>query len=455
MQRMKTIRLLALLIAGLMAGRIIVFAQTSDTAQKQPKFRFDVSGGFYHQMSGGEKPQVILPDYLKKRRPQEPHLTNIWDLHDGELPDSPLGHGASYFTFHTWTDITPSLQLYGSFTADHRGFSFAPYNTLAIAFLARYHAAYNNAIPLFKGADSLKLYGRIGTHENYRNNEGLTLYNMDVQGLEGGLQWRKLAVSAQRIADLQFGIGLNIDGVIDYKLGFKDLTLNRKWEAEVGIGRQKYESRPDADGVKYFTAAVFSKNIRWYVETGYRNSGLNVDAALNVAFLAGMRGKISRKKTTLSYSAEYRYYGGGFNHSLRKETNTHYRDTAKGPGLNYIGNNVYPLSFLNRPFSQWAVFTEYDKQWVGGFTINAQLKQVLFKNFYLLAEIDYNLIRTQAEAPFAYPFYKIGAMVEAAKGTCLVVSITNKTMNLDKHYTTYYLIDKPLLQFELRRDISL
>lgn len=452
---MKTIRLLALLIAGLLAGRIVVFAQPADTAQKPPKFRFDVSGGFYHQMSGGEKPKVVLPDYLNKRRPQEPHLTDVWGLHEGELPDNPLGHGASYFTFHTWADITPSLQLYGSLTADHRGFSFAPYNTLALAFLARYHAAYNKTVPLFKGADSLKIHARIGTHENYRNNEGLTLYNMDIQALEGSLQWRKLFVSTERITDLQFGIGLNIDGVIDYKAGFKELRLSKRWQAEVGIGRQKYESRPDDDGVKYFTAAIHSANTRWYVETGYRNSGLDVDAALNVAFLAGVRGKLSSKNTTLSYGVEYRYYGGGFNHSLRKETNTHYRDTARGPGLNYIGDNVYPLSFLNRPFSQWAVFTEYDKQWVGGFTINAQLKQVLYKNFYLLAEIDCNLIRAQGEAPFIYPFYKIGGMLEAAKGTCLAVSITNKTMNLDKHYTTYYLIDKPVLQFELRRDINL
>ncbi len=438
-----------------MAGRVIVFAQTADTTQKQPKFRFDVSGGFYHQMSAGSKPQVILPEYLKKRRPQEPHLTDIWGLHEGELPDSPLGHGASYFAFHTWAYITPSLLLYGSFTADHRGFSFAPYNTLAIAFLARYHAAYNKTVSPLNGADSLKINARIGTHENYRNNEGLTLYNMDVQALEGSLQWRKLAVSAERITDLQFGIGLNIDGVVDYKVGFKDLKLNKNWKAEVGIGRQKYESRPDADGVKYFTTALFNKNTRWYAEAGYRNSGLDVGESLNIAFLAGVRGEISRKNTTLRYSAEYRYYGGGFNYSLRNEINTHYRDTAKGPGLNYIGNNVYPLSFLNRPFSQWAVFTEYDKHWVSGFSFIAQLKQVLYKKIYLLAEIDYNLIRAQGEVPFAYPFYKIGGMVEAAKGTCLVVSITNKTMNLDKHYTTYYLIDKPVLQFELRRDINL
>lgn len=418
--------------------------------------KFDISAGFYYQALVGGDPSsrlhFLTPPYLAQRRPQEPELANRWGLNGLDITDAPQGHGPSYYRFHSWYKLNNSLELYGSITADHRGFSWGPYNTFNLVFIPRYYANYHQTFQL-KNGENLTLFGKAGYFEDYRNYEGLTLYNLDLQGLEGGVQWRKLRFSVKQFGDLVQAYGLNTDGVVDYQFSLNGLNWGRGWRSDIKAGSQTLIGFYD-DSSQLLTLSANARHdqLAFYLEGSYRKTAPTMQ--LSTAFLAGVTYKVSTSRLDLNYRLEYRYYGGGFNRNLRNETATHFRRTDQGSGRNFIGDQVYPLSFFGRPFSQWAVFTEYDKQWVQGGTLYTTNSYSLSKAVRLFAELDFNLIIAQGESPFLYPFYNCGVRFGTLSNTFLGLTLTNRTMNLDKHYTTYYATQTPIFQLELKRDLS-
>jgi hypothetical protein len=441
-----------LLVFGLfLPGR--VWSQT-DTLQKA--FRFDITAGFYHQKSftsGNDPREINLPSYLSQRRPQEPTLANTWDLNNNLATDNPLGHGASFFRFHAWYNITSDISLYGSLEVTNGGFSWGPYNTFNTAILPRYWGTYNKAFHI--GSSPFKFYAKIGNFENFKSYEGLTMYNIDMQGVVANLQYRKLHFTSTSVTDLQKSLGLNIDGTRNYKVSVEDVHIGKNWKTDIQAGVQQLLSTSTGSYMNMISAAIYQGPFRMYTEASYRYNDL-FDPSLNSAFLCGIKGSSKLSKIQMKYSLEYRYYGGGFNYGFRKEENTHYRKIDKGAGGNFVGDQVYPISYLNRPFSQWAVFTEYNnKRWVEGITLNAQIDYPISTKLKWIIDLDMNIIATEKEQPFLYPFYKTGLKATAYKGTYVAVTLTNKTMNLDNFYTSYYCLKHPAFQFELRRDIKL
>jgi hypothetical protein len=142
-----------------------------------------------------------------------------------------------------------------------------------------------------------------------------------------------------------------------------------------------------------------------------------------------------------------------FNYRLNSETRVHYRNTRQGSFGNYIGDQFYPLKLYNRPFSQWAAFTEYHKRFLNVLTWQCTLLYRLHEELFLITEFDLNTIWAEAEKTFTYPFFNFGFAGELSVNTYLIFSITNKTINLDKHYPTCYLLKYPVFQLEFRREL--
>ncbi len=430
-------------------------AYCQDSIRKEV-FRFNVSGGIYSQqlpLTGGTKAtEINVPEFLKQRRSQEPDLANTWELNKSlKATDNPMGHGASYFRFHTWCFLKDSLELYGSVEINNAGFSWGPYNTYNISLIPRYHVSYNKAFKT--GNKPFSFFLKAGNFENFKLDEGLTFYNMDMQGFQAYVQYKKMKLSTSLIADLQFSTGLNIDGIRNQQLKFEKLKLNPVWKLDLEFSHEQYLGPQSGNHAVSTALALNNKTSRFFTQWGYRFND-TVSVSQNFAFLAGFESKFSAKRFTLSTKLEYRYYTIGFNNGFRKESNTHYRKTDRPTGSNFTGDQVYLISFNERPFSQWAVFTEYNtKNWVSGATAIVSGSLVLFKNLSLGANIDFNLINTEGEKPFLYPFFRAGFKFEPAKHTYLSFYITNSTLNLDKHYTTYYLLKHPTIQVVLKRTL--
>lgn len=445
-----------MILYGLLSAVTFIAKAQPDTVSTK-QIRFNVTAGFItHKSMGGngENPEFTAPEYLQKRRPTEPAVAQMWGLNNDRVTDSPLGHGPLYLRTHAWYSPIDALELYGSLAIDHRGMSWGPYNTDNIAYIPRFSAMYNSKKPLRAMPDSIRVFGKIGYFEDFRNYEGLVLYNLDLQGLSGGVQYRKLQLRATLFGDLIRGFGLGIDGMNDYQISLLGLNQRNYWKVDLKAGVQSMKGFPATGGdqnILTLSAAFYKNKKRIYSEIGYRKTDFS--SGLNTALLLGFHNEMRSGKITADVRAEYRYYGGGFNYQFKNEEATHFRDVNNAAGSNFIGDMVYPLSFFGRPFSQWAVFTEYDKQWVQGATVFGSAGYEIKKNISVFTDIDFNLILAQGERAFVYPFYNTGLKLNMLTNTFLSLSLTNRTMNLDKHYTTYYLTNKPLFQLELKRGI--
>jgi hypothetical protein len=429
-------------------------AQKPDTLSSRI-FSIDLTGGAtYQQALGAGTPTFKAPGYLSLRRPTEPELANLWGLRNNEdITDSPPGHGPMYIRPHMWYTPVPSLELYASLEVDHRGASWGPYNTDNIAFIPRFHAAYSDWRK-FNNGDSIRVFGKMGFYEDYRNYEGLTMYNLDVQGFSAGVQYGKVALATHRTGDLIRSYGLGIDGMTDYQLGLLGLKVSGAWQADVKVGVQKIAGYPEIGGDQHLlqtSVAFYRSQRRVYAEAGYRDSDFT--PGNRSALLVGISDRLAVGKLKLVWRGEYRFYGGGFNYQFRNESATHFRDVNRAAGSNLLGDSVYPMSFFGRPFSQWAVFTEYDKAWVQGITWFGTVSYQVGRNVDVFSDLDLNHILAEGEDSFLYPFYNAGLKLDVVRNTFLSLSMSNRTMNLDKHYTTYYLSNSPLFQFELKRSL--
>jgi len=465
-----------LLVLGLCAGLIPQQTQAQAPAQADTaayglrQFRFNLSMGFCYQaalMGGDNRARYLRPGYLAVRRALEPDVANQWGLAGNQnVTDNPQGHAPTYAELQAQYRPAQGLELYASFTADHRGFSFGPYNTYALVFFPRYYADYRRHFAIGKSDTSTAAADwyvrvKVGTFQEAELYERLTVYNLDYQAIAGEIRWRHWGLAASNIGDMWNMVGLNINGIVDYHALMLGLPLgagDNPWKLDVRAGLSNYiledfQARPR---VVNLSAAVYPHDsLRLYGQFSYRTGTPDSVTAPNWAAVLGVHHRYKHPRWQLETRAELRYYGGGFNHALNDETRVHYRRTDRGTLGNYIGDQLYPLSFFGRPFSQWNVFTEYTTvQYVAGASAYAHLRYQIKGGWHLLATLDVNALAAQGQPLFVYPLYHVGVAYMPLPDTYMSVGLTNRTMNLDKHYTTYYALQYPAFQIELSRRID-
>jgi hypothetical protein len=171
-----------------------------------------------------------------------------------------------------------------------------------------------------------------------------------------------------------------------------------------------------------------------------------------MAVLAGIKFKISKKNFKVNTIIEGRFYGAGFNANF-KNTNVNYRNSTIN---NSIGDHFYPLLLLDRPFSQWAIYTEYQSensfQNIGSIVCQINSCYKLKNDFTINADLDFNYMISEKDNSFLYPFYdiKFGWMEGL---NCFLIGITNRGMNLDLHYPSYYLFAEPKYIITVKRTL--
>lgn len=441
-------------VAALLLHAPIMLSQDS---LRNGMFKFNVSGAIYAQqlpLARGQKAtEIHVPAFLQQRRSQEPDLATTWELDKGlKATDNPMGHGASYFRFHSWCFLKDSLELFGSAEINNAGFSWGPYNTYNIALVPRYHVRYVRAFKI--RSISLDFFLKAGNFENFKLDEGLTFYNMDMQGFQAYLRYKKLRLTTSLIADLQFSTGLNIDGIRHQQLAFEQLRWLDGWHVDLELSHEQHLGPTPGTHAVNTAVSMNKKTTRVYAQYSYRFNS-NFPLQRNWALVTGLEKQVKYQALTLGVKAEYRYYTVGFNEGFRKESTTHYRKTDRPTGSNFTGEQLYLISFNERPFSQWAVFTEYNaKPWVTSVSTILSADVILRKQISWTGKLDLNVIHAEGEQPFVYPFFKTGFKFEPANDTYLALYVSNSTLNLDKHYTTYYLLRHPTVQAVLKRTLT-
>jgi hypothetical protein len=261
------------------------------------------------------------------------------------------------------------------------------------------------------------------------------------------LGWRRLEASLSVIADLASGIGLNIEEGYDAGLALVDAPLSALWRLDASAGYWEYGRRwgagwdgMDDHGGKLSVAVRRSEGLRLYGQIGTR--ARNDDAISSsscIAWLAGATLADAGADHALHVLVEHRRYGSAFNLGFYQPNFFFYRDAIGS----VVGRQWYPLSVYDRPFSQWAVATEYQGRDVRLSTLRCELARRLVGRLWCETDLDLNAVAAEGETTFIYPFYEAGVAWRLQPGVAFHWTWTNRGMNLDRHYPTLYLFEHP------------
>jgi hypothetical protein len=434
------------------------FADSTDSFYK---LDMDLSGALYYY--AGIKPDVegsFNSGSIAKRIPVKQRYPHEFTQNP---QDSPPRHGALYFKAAISATFFDALKANADLFAEHRGMSYGVNNYDNIAVFPRLLLSLDTSVALL--GERLQVHASAGHYYYPRLYEGLTIYNMETQGSALSLQYKNFKIGYRKTGDLFTSIGLGINDGDDVIFSLVDLPLTDFLRADIQFGiyenstvqelqRVNYVRREDiTDYGQTLSLGLFTDStFRLYGQLGLRNG--SADFLARTAFVAGVDYSAELfPNLTFTSKTEFRRYNYLFNYGYYNY-DVDYRETDQRTRIrnwgNTIGPQLYPLYAFERPFSQWAVFTEYVNKSVSAYTVNFDAKYQLPFDFFLKGGVDFNYIVAQDNETAFYPFYDIGGGWEPFKNTSFNLFLSNKGMNLDKQYPTFMIFEKPYLNVAIK-----
>lgn len=425
---------------------------------------FRLSGGFIHQNYDVDNPPKIrLPGYLEEERYNSKMAGYYSLLRKDILTDNPLVHGAAY------ADMVLSARNAGfglscELITEHRGASYGTYAMSDIAIVPKYFVSIDTSFTI---ANQLFFAGvEAGNYDDHRLYEGLTIYNIDVQAYHLYLKWKNLKLGLSNIGDMGVGTGLNINDHLDYTVSLEGLEIFETLKIDASAGyfdyrkNKGYESGLPGNGMNLSIGIGWRETARLYSQVGIRN--INDSSYGGIKRCGSLIGCAARGRLDMfdfDLTAEYRYYGRYFNLDLKDSGGCFFYRGYDGYGngcssWNTVGEQLYPLNMFFRPFSQWAVYTDYQGRDVQSFIFRAEASYELPGNCEMICNLDFNYIDASNEDSFIYPFYDVGFGWAPVNGISITLRHTNRAMNLDRHYPTLYLLQKSILMTTVEGAIS-
>lgn len=430
-----------------------------------------VSAAHYFAPAASNSIHAEEPDFLQQMRAKR----GLWGMGYYSILDNPLYHGATFVDLETQLRPHPGFFLTAGATAENRGISYGVDNTANSVILLRYKIGVDTSLTLLN--ERFGILASVGDTRDARVDEGLLFNHADIQGATVHLDWRKLRYSYVKVGDAFAGVGLNIDDADYHRLELRDVPVVQGWKGAVRGGwfnhaligtssdaynpqtpRRNLLNAVNLNNYGYTLSGAFGREdslLNFYAQAALRSAESSDYLMNRTAFVAGASARIESKNVELQATGEYRYYGGLFNAGYRNTT-VYYRDPSTQVDWgNTVGPHLYQLAWFERPFSQWAVFAEYQNlKDVTGWTFYAKGKWFFYDRFLVRGMLDLNYIVPEKLDPFLYPFYDLGIGWEPFENFSIIFSATNKGMNLDKHYPTFYLYEHPVPSIAFRWNVE-
>ena len=359
-----------------------IAAQDSTKKDFAIKFHTTLTG---NQLFEGTTPSVRMPENIRYRRSI---ITNaITSFNEGT--DNPIRHGAYFGAFKTTSTYKELFVLKLDLFAEHRGVSYGSFNTENMIVYPVINVTVTDSLKL--GNKNFQVKGQAGHFLDERLDEGLVIYNMDAQGMKLEINRGKWFFSYSLLGDFYNGIGLNIDD--HHRLAICH-TINQK----TSIGAALYTmASPYSKRSDHLVISGFGKIKTglgdFYLQAGYRPQTINGNASNNLidysGLLIGWHSQLNGTHIEISNNAEFRFYGKSFTEGYT-DNRVRYRDTLNNSQLyaNTIGKYLYPLRKYESPFSQFAVFTEYQSMNVTGLALWGSVK---YKFSKFMFQLDYDV----------------------------------------------------------------
>lgn len=401
---------------------------------------------------------LAMPGYIKKLRQLLTPLPITFDT----ITDNPFQHGAMYAAVKTRTRFAGKVELKADLYGEYRGFSYGSFNKENTIVYPVISVSFKDSFRVGNG--HLKIRGETGQYLNEKVDEGLMIYNVDLQGTKLETRYKNSELALAIYGDLSNAIGLGIDDL--YTLSYTHHLKNDS----AAIGASFSRAAPPGAPFKYHSYYGLFGHLKIGDFKLYGQLGGLVQSFSDFDFLKGFWRKFAGllgvehdkqwKKVSIKNRLELRYYGIAYN-IFHQEHNLRYRDSAHDYFEMYNntrGNFLYPLRKFNTPFSQWAVFTEYLSYNVFGASLTGNAEYRISRRLSCYTDYDINGIYASLDkvfsnpedpvSAFIYPFYKVGIRYFPVENIYAGIFIGNKTMNLDLGYPTQYLLKRPYIGIE-------
>lgn len=391
------------------------------------------------------------------------------------VTDNPFRHTAFYALLKNKISFEEKYSLEVDLMVEHRGMSYGLYDMKNIVFFPYYKFDFSET--LYINDAEFDVSAKLGSFRNHKLQQGLRIYNIDYHAGIGNITWKKLFLQYCQIADLSHTIGLRLEEIHDLSIGYNAIDKNDvKLNFGINTSLNNYSRTPVDPALfapfglqKNDNGSYYYSNYGWWVEYSSReNIRLYAQYEIrnqpyfnimeNSGFLIGADIRYANSVTEINFNPEFRYYGWAYNYGNRYDSVSYRKNPSDISKVNYYGNTVgeslYPLVNFYNQFSQWAVYTEYQYQNIAGIELRARIKRKLgnklsiefdAESCTLLKEYKYNNKKT-----FTYLFYNCQFLYSLSNYFEIGLGINNKSMNLDKHYHTFYMREKPIFHFSIR-----
>jgi hypothetical protein len=373
------------------------------------------------------------------------------------VTDNPFRHGAMYMAIKTTTVYKNKIRLNADIYGEYRGFSYGTFNTNNnLVLYPVLSVQVNDTIRV--GKESFLAEARIGQFLDEHLDEGIMIYNIDLQGTRVSLRHHNSRIGLTIYGDMSNAIGLEVDDLkalsYEYLFNNDSARIGASWVIAAPPGhRAKYHTY-----FNLFGRTTTRNGIGLYAEFSYNTFVKGIFEGLRsfhkmIGVVAGAEHTMEKKRLWLNNRIELRYYGATYN-LLHHDFNFRYRDSANNDLEMYgntVGEYLYPLRKFDTPFSQWAVFTEYIGHTMGAAAINGEFGYRIHPKLDWRLAYDLNAIWSRLDETFdagplkkrtsffVYPFFKAAVSYTPLKECHFTMFITNKSMNLDLSYPTHYL----------------
>jgi len=459
----KTRFLVVLLINFILISNICAENKT-DSSDLQCKVDIEAQS-FYQMVKFLRNSNNICADVTSNRwgNAQTPNYETV--------TDNPLVHGAFYARIKSETSYHKKYALNLDLVVEDRGMSYGINDLNKIVLFPIFQFSFNEKYKFMH--DSLHVALRVGSFINNKLRNGLKIYNVDTQGSDLTLDWKNFNFNVHEVGDLSWGTGLALEDFTDVSLGY-NLKLSNTKSLNFGIN-YNLNSYPTFDKIheiykvaRYGNYGIFSKytaskNANYYLQMELRNAPY-INIKENGAFVIGSELNYHFQNLSLSFNPEIRYYGWMYNYGHKVDSitfrqkntsatlsNVIYNDTYS----NTVGRYLYPLMNFNNKFSQWAVYTDYQYQNIAGIelrtTINWQFSKKVFAKIDVESSTLMKEYKTDGKKTFTYLYYTSSIVYQPIKYFNIALEITNKMMNLDKFYQTFYMCEQPLIGISIHK----
>ena len=371
---------------------------------------------------------------------------NIQDINfkGQNIPDNLMYHFAIYNGLTLQTIINKKYHLETGIFMEERSFSGGSNTVKNWVFFPKITFTVRDTLNI--GKQTIRLYGKGGDFWAEDMSDIIRFYNIDFQASDIRIGYKSFDFGLAVIGDLSQNIGLGLTELYKFYMQYNGAKIKNVSSVSVNElivrGASGHPEKYDYNIANY---------VRYDFDT-FTSLETQIDFRIYKTYSASkaLAVKLSKKlNANFDIHGAVRYFDSEFNYGYAT-FGPRFRESGS-----YVGPQLYPLKNFHRSMNQWALMTNQQGADVLNVEICLKAKKNLTSKISLYSNLDLNLVYNFRDRnAIYYPIYEAGLSYTFFKDFMYSIGITNKQMNLDTYFQTFYLSNKPMMYYNVAFNLN-